>query len=320
MMARAVSLAAVLTITVGLSVGGHAEPGPPVQSDTPRLEELWRAPQDIASLDLFDGPWGHAFAPHPSATFRFQRSAPSGGNPGMLVTDPAGREWNVKQAPHDGRPGEGPVEVVLSRVLSAVGYHQPPVYYLPRFTLADTFGSRNEPGGRFRLNHPDLRERATWDWQKNPFTDTQPYRGLVVMLIMFNAADLKNANTSVYEHTVAPGVVERWYVARDIGAALGATSRINPRRGDPDQFAAVPFVTGTYAGFVRFGHAGWREALVRDRITAADVRWACGLLAQLTKAQWQDAFRAGGYEGPVAARFIQRLREKIAEGLAISPA
>ena len=48
---------------------------------------------------------------------------------------------------------EGPVEVALSRVLSAVGYHQPPVYYLSSFMMSDPAGSRVEGGGRFRLDH-----------------------------------------------------------------------------------------------------------------------------------------------------------------------
>ena len=40
-----------------------------------------------------------------------------------------GVEWSVKLGP------EAHTEVVLSRVLSAVGYHQPPVYYLPAWQL-----------------------------------------------------------------------------------------------------------------------------------------------------------------------------------------
>jgi hypothetical protein len=41
------------------------------------------------------------------------------------------------------------------------------------------------------------------------------------------------------------------------------------------------------------------------------------LLAQLTDEQWQDAFRAGGYDRATAGRFIHRLTEKIAEGQSI---
>ena len=282
-------------------------------------KELWQQPANIAAQDLFHGPWGDAYAPDPAAAYRFKRTKQGGMSPGMTVVDPRGREWSVKQAPHDpSRGSEGPVEVVLSRVLSAVGYHQPPVYYLPAFTLADTFGSRHESGGRFRLKLPDLKEGSEWDWKQNPFAGTRPHQGLLVILVMFNSVDLKNSNNSVYEHKTADGSVEQWYVVRDLGASLGAPGGLRPKRGDPDQFAASPpFLTGMNGDHVTLGYTGWRASLVRDSLTAEDVRWACGLLAQLTETQWYDAFRAGGFEKPTAEKFIKTLRQKIAEGLAL---
>ena len=41
----------------------------------------------------------------------------------------------------------------------------------------------------------------------------------------------------------------------------------------------------------------------------------CGLLARLSPEQWNDAFRAGGYSGEEAARYIKKLRQKVTEGL-----
>ena len=52
-------------------------------------------------------------------------------------------------------------------------------------------------------------------------------------------------------------------------------------------------------------------------MTRADVRWACYLLSRLTPEQWQDAFRAGGYQPAVAERFIRRIQKKISDGLAL---
>jgi hypothetical protein len=310
------------TVCAALLVLGAYFSGPDPQlraaaaPDRAIVDELWRAPRDIVSADLYRGPWGAALAPDPFLPYRFQRIKRGGANPGMIVVDPMHREWSVKQPAHD-RTAEGPIEVVLSRVLSAVGYYQPPVYFLPSFSLEDTFGTRQEPGGRFRLNHPELKERAAWSWQDNPFVGTRPYRGLLVILIMFNSTDLKNSNNSVFEHTTADGAVERWYVVRDLGAALGTTSGLRPARGDAEQFAALPFLNGLAGEYVRFSYTGWYARLVRDRITPDDVRWASGLLTQLSAAQWHDAFRAGGYDPVVAGRFIRRLREKVAEGLAV---
>jgi hypothetical protein len=42
-------------------------------------------------------------------------------------------------------------------------------------------------------------------------------------------------------------------------------------------------------------------------------------LAKISDKQLSDAFRAGGYPDNVAARFISRLKQKIAEGLAVCP-
>ena len=54
---------------------------------------------------------------------------------------------------------EGPVEVALSRVLSAVGYHQPPVYYLSSFMMSDPAGSRVEGRAVSARTTESLKER-----------------------------------------------------------------------------------------------------------------------------------------------------------------
>src|SRR5262245_19145741 len=118
---------------------------------------LWERPDDLATRNLYVGPWGASHAPDPKATYTFVRPKNGGLNPGLVVRDPAWREWHVKQAPRAARTDrgdEGPAEVVLSRILSAIGYHQPPVYFLPALTLRDDTGTRTEPGGRFRLDVP----------------------------------------------------------------------------------------------------------------------------------------------------------------------
>ena len=54
-----------------------------------------------------------------------------------------------------------------------------------------------------------------------------------------------------------------------------------------------------------------------DRLTPDDVHWICDKLQRLTDKQWDDAFRAGGYNPQTAARFIKRFKQKIQEGLAV---
>jgi hypothetical protein len=277
---------------------------------------LWKQPTDFARRDLLHGPWGPERAPDPQATYTFVERKHTGVNPGMTVRDAEGREWSVKQAHPGGLDDEGPVEVVLSRLLSAVGYHQPPVYFLPAFTLKDDWGTHTEVGGRFRLKDQTLRETGPWRWEENPFVGTKPYQGLLVFLMMFNSTDLKNSNNSLYEHNNGESI-EQWYVVRDIGAALGDTNRFAPRKGDPAAFERHPFILGVSNGYVEFAYKSWYQNFVRERITPDDVAWASNLLAQLSDRQWQDAFRAGGYEPEAANRFIRKLREKIEEGRAV---
>lgn len=279
-----------------------------------QIEELWERPDDLDARDLFYGPWGREHAPVDDMRYRFVKPKTSGVNPGMTVTDRRGREWSVKQASHDpDRGDEGPVEVTLSRILSAVGYHQPPVYYVKSFTLEDPFGSRTEKGGRFRLDHPSLKSRGTWSWQQNPFVGTTPYQGLLVILLMFNSSDIKNSNNTLYEQRTESGP-RRLFMVRDLGMALGNTGRFKPRRGDVELFEQEPFIERLENGLVVFHYRGWHQELLRGRITTSDVVWASELLARLTERQWEDAFRAGGHDNATAARYINRLRAKIDEG------
>ena len=280
----------------------------PASAVQQRIPELWHA-ADVARADTYNGPWGAERAPDPKATYSFVHAKTHGVSPGMTVRDPHGVEWSVKEGE------EGPVEVTVSRVLSAVGYHQPPVYFLPTFSLRDEKGRTHiAGGGRFRPHDKTLKDLGEWSWQQNPFVDTKPYQGLLVILMMFESSDLKNSNNSLYELKEPREGAAHWYVVRDIGTSLGETGRLDPKRNDPEIFEQRKFISGLHGQYVEFSYHGWHQELFRDRITADDVRWASVLLGKLSDHQWADAFRAGQYDSDVAQRFIARLKEKIAEG------
>ena len=166
------------------------------------------------------------------------------------------------------------------------------------------------------MKDPSLKDTGEWKWEENPFVGTKPYQGLIVLLTMFNSTDLKNQNNTLYEHRNGD-LVEQWYVARDLGAALGDWNPIAPRKSHPETFEQLPFILGTDGGHVQFAYDGWYKNLVRDRISADDVVWASELLGRLSERQWQDAFRAAGYEKATANRFIAKLRQKIDQGKAL---
>lgn len=315
---RRLPIVVVMTVLVAAGASCVRAKRPALQPSAPEPgATLWQPPANLEDRDLFYGPWGREHAPDPGGTFTFVELKRSGVNLGMTVRDAEGREWSVKQPYPGGVDDEGPVEVVVSRLLSAIGYHQPPVYYLPAFTLEDDLGTRTEIGGRFRLKLDSLDDEGAWRWEENPFVGTRPYQGLLTILMMFNSTDLKSSNNTLYQRRRGDRR-ERWYVVRDLGSALGDTQRFAPRKGHVESFERQPFIKGVTNGYVDFAYEGWYRAFVRDRITPADVAWASTLLAQLSDRQWRDAFRAGGFEPDVAERYIAKLREKVREGQALA--
>lgn len=314
-----VTLVAVLALFSAAACGAKAK-RPNLQPSAPVAGAiLWVEPTDIATRDLYYGPWGQEHAPNPADTFRLVETKHTGVNLGMTVKDSQDREWSVKTPYPGGLDSEAPVEVVVSRLLSAIGYPQPPVYFLPAFRLKDDLGTRTMTGGRFRLKDDTLKDEGAWQWEENPFIGSAPYQGLLVILTMFNSTDLKNTNNSLYLKKNGD-LVEQWYVVRDLGAALGDYDRFTPRKNHIDTFERTPYIEGVENGYVKFAYKGWYKPFIEDRISPADVAWASNLLDRLSDQQWNDAFRAAGYQPAEAGRFIAKLREKIHEGQALSPA
>jgi hypothetical protein len=308
---------ALRTLTVGLATVVLSCAPPPIRSTlttapTPvQMAEFWEEPKDLSTRDLFFGPFGEERAPNPRATYRFVKEKTTGTSPGFTVEDGDGTEWSVKQGP------EGPVEVVVSRILWAAGYHQPPVYYVSEWSKRGGPGLEIQPGGRFRPKIHGLKQVGDWSWQENPFVGTRPYRGLLALMMMLNSSDIKNSNNSLYELTGSlsgSNEPRRWFVVRDVGAALGETGRIDPVRGNADLFAKSKFIEGVEEGWVRFNYHGRHQELVHKTIKPEDVRWVSMLLSGLSSKQWQDAFRAGGYGPTQSSAFIDRILKKIDEG------
>ena len=78
--------------------------------------------------DLFHGPGGKDLLPR-STAFTFIAEDTTGFSPGFDVRDESGMEWSVKTGP------EAQTEVVTSRILWAIGFHQPPTYYVEDWSL-----------------------------------------------------------------------------------------------------------------------------------------------------------------------------------------
>jgi hypothetical protein len=133
---------------------------------------------------------------------------------------------------------------------------------------------------------------------------------------MLNSSDLKDDNNSIYDMKEPWDGASRWYVVRDLGAALGETGKLYPRRNWFEGFEREPFMTAVNGSAVTFGYEGRHQELL-SKIRADDVTWAAGQLGRLTDSQWRDAFRAANYAPAPAGRFLARIKEKIADGLAL---
>jgi hypothetical protein len=116
---------------------------------------------------------------------------------------------------------------------------------------------------------------------------------------------------------------------RDLGASLGKTTfpslltrtplRSLPQgsRNDVDDFVEQGFIREIDGQRVRFHYNGTNQKLV-DTITVDDVVWAARLMARVSDEQWHDAFRAGGFAPGEQQRYIEKLKSKIREGLALA--
>jgi hypothetical protein len=291
--------ALVLVAALGSCAAGIARPA----SEDNNLDALWIEPRDLASRDLFYGPGGPSLVPRADAQYELEKRDTAGFSITYDVRDQTGQEWSVKIGP------EAQTEVASARIVWSMGYHQPPTYYVKKWTYKNSDTAAVH--GRFRPKLAWLKSTGIWDWKKNPFVGTEPLRGLKVLMMILNNTDLKPLQNAVYAvDGRGPG---QWFVVKDLGATLGETGVVNPRRGWIDGFEKHGFIDKVDGDRVRFEYHGLRGDIFED-VTVQDVRWMCERLGRLTDKQWKDALRAGGYEDPVAARYIARIQEKIRIG------
>ncbi len=286
----------------------------------PDIAELWQYPTDLLERDLYAGPGGPGLEPAADATYQFVAFKRTGTNPGYDVRDATGRLWSVKLGV------EAQSEVTSSRILWAMGFHQPPTYYVPQFTLTGhDAGTKYE--ARFRTDLHSWIATGFWSWYGNPFADTREFRGLIIAQLVLNAWDLKTPNNRIYDAAAPTTYPPRLFMVRDVGASLGeakqfpffawlGTRGLQGTKNDIDDFERQGFITGVDGDRVEFDYRGQHRVLL-NLVRVPDVIWACELLARIPDGHWQDAFRAGHYPDAVGARYIRKIKDKIAQGLAL---
>lgn len=293
----------------------------PVDQTRIDIRQLWVEPVDLESRDLFHGAGGSRLAPDPSAVYELVKVDNTGFSPGYDVRDREGTVWSVKLGI------EAQSEVVASRVLWAVGYHQPATYLLKNWKLSGAQPGTH-PTSRFRRNDANQKVVSEWSWYENPFVDTRPFKGLIVANLILNNWDWKTSNNRVYEVGSRDGERRHQYVVRDLGASLGKTSfpkwlvwtpfraMAQGSRNNLPDFEEQGFIKAVDGQRITFDYYGTHGSLV-DMVTVDDVVWMSRLLARLSDRQWHDAFRAAGYDDATRQRFIAKLRSKIRDGSAL---
>ncbi|HUD73395.1 MAG TPA: hypothetical protein VMQ62_15665 [Dongiaceae bacterium] len=293
---RRIGAALVISLAVA-----RAAPG----SD--RMAELWSDPRNIATRDLYYGAGGRPLAPRADVAYEVVGLDRTGHSHGYDVVGPDGRKWAVKVGE------EAQSDLVVSRILWAIGYHQPITYYVPRWRIAGA--SEAPPPGRFRLSS-DHKVTGEWSWNDNPFVDTRPYRGLIVANLILNNWDFTRSNNRTYQVETPGTGPETWYVVQDVGGSLGKTRWPVGTRNNVDEFVSERLIREVDDGSVRFTYKSRHRGLVSD-IPPDDVVWICRLMDRLSPAQLDDAFRAAGYPAGTRERYVRKIRQKIQEGLAL---
>jgi hypothetical protein len=317
MLSRAVVILALFVAASGCSRplrNAAVLPGPPASE-----AELWQEPVDLETRDLYYGPGGSAAAPA-QTTFEFISADTTGYSPGYEVRDAAGNVWSVKLGK------EAQPEIVTSRILWALGFHQPASYYVPSWTLTGRQAGPQQ-AARFRLEPKDVTVVDDWSWYENPFVGSRAFKGLVVANLIMTNWDWKTSNNKIYEYRDGT-TPSRRYVVRDLGASLGRFTSpalmrafrlrgMQGTRNNVDDFEQQGFITRMTESDVEFDYKGIYGDVV-DSVDPGDVVWATRLLSRLSDKQWADAFRAAGYDETEADRFIRKIKAKIDEGLSFA--
>ena len=276
--------------------------------------ELWSEPQDLPDRNLLWGSSRETNAPPKGEVFTVLALDKTGYSRGYDVKGPDGREWDVKVGK------EVQSEIVLSRILWALGYHQPETYYVTDWQLTGSWESEGEPA-RFRLQS-DHESEGEWAWLENPFAGTRPLQGLVAINLLLNNFDLKTSNNRIYRLGDPKAEPKRRYVVQDLGASLGKPRTFPPyfrgTRNDIDDYEDLDLISKVSGSKVQLDYRG--HGTILERLSPVDLIWACELVNRLSDAQLDDAFKAADYAPEIRQRYIAKLRNKIREGLALRAA
>lgn len=266
---------------------------------------LWREPSDIAVRNLYLGPGGEAMKPDLSKV-TFLEEKESGGSAKFRVSDALGREWMVKVG------GDAQAEVAASRIVWAVGYYTDVSYLVPRVEIA---GRGSFENARFEARSKGIKRLAEWMWDDNPFSGTNEFQGLKVLLALLDNWNLKNENTKVLfvcEDEAAR--CELRYIISDFDVKFDKPGSWPSVWHAPlvKSATAAKFIVKVKDNIIDFGYTGKHKERLAG-ITIAQAKWIGNWLERLSDGQLRDALRAGNYSAGEIEFLEKTFRTRINE-------
>jgi hypothetical protein len=275
---------------------------------------LWQDPGDISQRDLTLGPGGEAMKPDVSSVTFIKDETGNGYSVKYRVRDGAGNIW-VAKVGNEARP-----ETAAVRLAWAAGYVTEINYLYPCVQIKGATQPRKkvdrcEGDGfanvRFEARPKDVKRLDVWSWKNNPFTGTNEFKGLIILMGLLNNWDLKDENNKILLVPGEDGQNELRYIISDLGATFGKTGgAISHSRNEPEKYVKTKFVEGVEAGKVKFAYSGKNSGLFND-ITVEQAKWLGDLLSRLSDQQLSDAFKAANFDEQEIQMLTEAVRARI---------
>lgn len=271
------------------------------QNTTETKRVMWEQ-VNISERNLFYGAGGTEMLPDlKKAEFLGQQDG--GNNIKYRLKDASGKEWVIKV----GR--ETQPETAATRLLWAIGYRTE-IDYMVRSVSIPKFGSYKNV--RFEARPENIKRLDRWSWTDNPFTGTNEFEALKIMMAMFNNWDIKDENTAILKDGDT-----HFYIISDLGATFGKLPKESGGKSGrsvnkPEQYAQANFIKQVRDGVIELDYRGKADNIIRT-VKVEHGRWLADLLLQLSDKQIEDAFRAANYDDEDVKLLAQAFKARIIE-------
>ena len=220
------------------------------------------------------------------------------------MRDAKGNKWVAKIGK------ETQTDTAANRLVWALGYPSEIAYLIPKLKIE---GKGEFENVRLEARPKGVDRVGNWMWENNPFLNTPEFRGLKILMVMFNNWDMKDDNNEILAmRNPNTGEAELRYIISDLGGTFGKTGGFFSRsRNEPKDFVKADFIKAVKGDVIDFNYGGKNQKLF-EGITVADARWLSERFKGLSDEQLKDAFRAANYTAEEVDMLTAALKARIA--------